>query len=213
MAPTDQSDRHLHGMRRDAAVRLLVNALAPFALYALLIHFGVSDFMALAAAAAIPAVWTVGLWLWRRRLDWIGLFAVLVLAVELAVAALLGGNTFLLKTRAAVLTGPLGIVLLVSALIGRPLLLPLLQWMRPAAMERSGALARLSHDAAAHRKIAQATAVLGAVLFVHAAIAITLALTLSSESFLIASKAANWIFVGIAVGALWLLRRAKRHSA
>jgi hypothetical protein len=207
MSHTEEADRHIHDARRIIAVRLLVNALAPLGLYALLIHLGFGDFAALASGAAIPLLWTIALWLVRRHVDWIGLIAILAFAVEFAVAAFFGGNSFLLKTRAAVLTGPFGLVLLGSALVGKPLLLPLLQRAWPAAMERSGVLARLSSDAAARRRITQATALVGAVLAIHAAIEITLALTLPSGSFLIASKAANWTLVGIALGLLWLLRR------
>ncbi|MGB6535408.1 MAG: VC0807 family protein [Xanthobacteraceae bacterium] len=207
MMPTEEAGRYFRATRRDIAVRIAINALAPLGLYALLTHLRAGDFAALAGAAAVPALWTMALWLWRRRVDWIGLFAFVLFAVELVVAALLGGNELLLKTRAAVLTGPLGLVLLVSALIGRPLLLPILRWRRPAAMVRSGALDRLAHDPAAHRRVVQATAIVGAVLFVHAALEIALALSLPTESFLIASKAANWTLAAVAIGLLLLLRQ------
>jgi uncharacterized membrane protein len=195
----------------NAAVRLCVNALAPLGLYELLIRLGVADFAALAGAAAIPAIWTIAHWLWRRRVEWIGLFAVLGFAIELAVAALLGGNSLLLKTHAAVLTGPLGLVLLASAWIGRPLLLPLLQRARPETLARSGALARLSSDPAAKRRLSLATAIIGAVLAVHAAVVIALACALPTASFLLVSKAANWILGGAAIGLLMFFRRRRMH--
>lgn len=210
MTQPDDFNRRIGGARANIVARICVNALAPLGVYTLLVHFGESDFVALAGAAAIPALWTIAMWLWRRRVDWIGMVAVLGFAIELAIAALLGGNSFLLKTRAAVLTGPLGLVLLVSALIGKPLLVPLLQLVRPAALVRSGALERLSSDPAARRRASLATAILGAVLFVHASIAIALALILPTETFLVASKAANWALAGVALGLLWLLRRQRR---
>jgi hypothetical protein len=169
----------------------------------LLKNFDAYDFAALGGAAAVPAIRTMTHWLWRRRLDWIGVFAVLGFAVEFAVAGLLGGNTFMLKTRAAILTGPLGVVLLLSALIRKPLLVALLQLIRPSALLQSGALDRLSNDPAARRKVSLAFAILGAVLAVHATIAISLAIVLPAEAFLVASKAVNWTVVGLALGSLW----------
>jgi len=209
-----EDDRRFAATRPAAGTifaRVVANALLPAGLYAMLRHGGVDDFRALAAGAAIPLASTVGQWLWRRRIDWIGVAAVVGFATEVAIAALLGGNTFLLKTRAAVLTGPAGLVLLASAAAGRPLLVPLLRLLRPAAPVRSGALQRISHDPAARRRITIATALVGAVLAVHAALAITLALLLPSEAFLLVSKGANWTLAGVALAAMWWVRR--RHRA
>jgi hypothetical protein len=208
MPQTEKDAPRLHAGRLNTAVRILVNALAPLGLYELLIHYGASDVEALAAGTAIPSIWTVVFWIWRRHVDWIGLFAVLGFAIEFTVAVFLGGSSFLLKTRGAVLTGPIGVVLLTSALIGKPLLIPILRLIRPADLVRPGVMDRLSGPEA-HRKISLATAIFGLVLASHAAIGISLALVLPTETFLIASKIANWALAGIAVLVLLLLRRAR----
>lgn len=192
--------------------RLVINGLLPAGVYALLRNAGFSDFRALAVGTAIPISSTIGQWLWSRRIDWIGIAAVLGFATEVAIAGWLGGNTFLLKTRAAVLTGPAGVVLLASAALRRPLLVPLLRLLRPPVLARSGALERLSNDPVARRRVNLATALLGAILAVHAAVTIGLALLLPTGSFLLASKAVNWTLGGAAIVAVWWTRRRSRRK-
>jgi hypothetical protein len=66
ISETDERSRHLPALYRNLALRVLVNALAPLGLYELLIRRGVSDFEALAAGAAIPSLWTIAVFAWRR---------------------------------------------------------------------------------------------------------------------------------------------------
>ena len=56
----------------------------PLLIYALLRPLLASDIVALAFAAAVPALRTLALWVWRRRVDWIGLHAVLGFGLALA---------------------------------------------------------------------------------------------------------------------------------
>jgi hypothetical protein len=189
--------------RRNIAVRLVVNSALPVALYVLVGYAGVGAFVALAAAAGVPAVWTAAVFVWRRRVDWIGLVSVLAFAVEAAIAALLGGSTLMLEIRGAVLTGPFGLVLIVSALIDKPLLVPILRLIRPEAVTQ------LAAGPAMHSKTRWATAIVGAALAVHATATLVLALSLPTGAFLIASRIANWTLAGIGLALLWWARRRR----
>jgi hypothetical protein len=88
----------------------------------------------------IAADYTMALWIWRRRVDWIGVHAVLGFAMACAISALLGGNALLLKVHGSLLTGTVGLVLLISVVVGRPLLLPLLQAFMHSDLKQSSAL-------------------------------------------------------------------------
>jgi ABC-type uncharacterized transport system permease subunit len=86
--------------------------------------------------------------------------------------------------------------------------------LRPPVLARSGALEKLANDPRARLRITIATAIIGAVMTVHAAIAITLAILPSTEAFLLASKAVNWTLAGAALAAVWCARcRSRRAQA
>ena len=114
-------------LRRRLIFSLGINALLPLLLYALLRPLLASDAAALAIAAAIPALRTLALWFFRRRVDWIGAHAVLGFGLALALTVLLAGDVFLLKVHGPLLIGILGLVLLVSVVIRKPLLEPVLR--------------------------------------------------------------------------------------
>lgn len=177
---------------------LLLNAALPLVLYLVLSsHLG--DVPALAIGAAIPVVVTVAEFAVRRRVDPIGVFVIVAFAVVLVVLALSGGNPLVLKLHDAVVTGPLGLVCLGSVLLRRPLLLVVHQF----AAKRGVAAASRHSGAAQRRALSKLTALLGAFLFLHAALILLLALTLPTSTFLAAGRPIGWAF--IAVGLLCVL--------
>ena len=188
------------------AASLTVNVVLPPLLYLALKSSGASDFLALSLASAIPPVWTLVVFAVRRRLDWIGVFATTGYLITLVAALLLGGNTLLLKTHSLLFTGPLGLLLLASALAGRPLLLVILPLVMPERFAEPGAAERLQASPAAARKIALATLVLGLALLLHAAIEVGLALALATPVFLVAKKVTTWAIIGGAIAILLALR-------
>jgi hypothetical protein len=213
MPQANELAERLRQARGKIARRVILSALLPLALYGLLNHLGIDDFVALGSAAAIPASWTALHLAWRGRIEWIGVFAVLGFLFQLVFGMLLGGSTFLLKTKASVLTGPIGLVLLISAALDKPLLVPVLRLLGPAELQNSGVLEKLSSDRLLRRRITGATIILGGVLVLHAASAIVFALTLSTTTFLIVSKLFNWSLIGAALGVVWWLRRRDRRRA
>lgn len=212
MDQTGQFNSHFREVRKKIAMSILLNAIVPVALYVLLRFLGTTDLVGLAVAAAIPVLGTFASWIRRCRVDLIGALAALGFAIALAGAILLGGNTLLLKTHALLLTGPFGLVLLVSALIGKPLLLPIVQMVIPPDLARSGALEKIAGSPAIRRKITTATAVIGFMLVGHAVMEVSLALTLPTATFLVVSRIFTWTMIGVTVLVFrWLLRSGMRH--
>jgi hypothetical protein len=74
-------------------IRLMISLAAPVLAYVLLRPHVHSDITALVVGAAIPAAYTVGVALWRRRLDPIGVFAIACLAIGLLLVVAPAGTS------------------------------------------------------------------------------------------------------------------------
>jgi hypothetical protein len=211
MSQAKETSLRFRQIRGKLILSLVINGLLPLILYALLRPLLASDAYALAIAGAIPAVRTVALWIGRRRIDWIGAYAVLGFAIALAVTAFLAGNAFLLKVHGSLLTGTIGLVLLVSVAIRRPLLEPLFQAFTHGA-EGQHVLERASIDSASSKRIAERipiiTTVFGLAFFGDALAHIILALTLPTATFLVLSRLVTIAILGGGVASLsWMRRR------
>jgi hypothetical protein len=169
---------------------LIINVIAPFVLYELLRHWHVSDFAALAWSAAIPTVDTLRTWIVRRRVDWIGAFSVAEFGLQLLLSAVSGNSVLMLKAGSALTTGPVGLLFIISALLGKPLLIPL----REAVLSSiSGPQAdRLSAHTPSLRHMCMISEIIGAVLLLHAVTIYILALTLPIATFMVVSKVLTW---------------------
>jgi hypothetical protein len=163
--------------------RLLINVLAPLVAYEIVRPYVASDLIALLIGVTIPIVVTL-VELVRRKIDPIGVAAILGFAILIGLLALTGGNPLILKLQEAVFTGPIGLVLLTSVLIGRPMagLVPPLR----RSMTR--------------RQLAMLTLLVSATLVAHCAVVLGLALTLPTGEFLVVGRLS-----GIAVIAAGLL--------
>jgi hypothetical protein len=197
------------GGRRAAVeplIRLIVNAVVPVLVYLLLRPHTRSDLTALIIGAAIPAAYTVGFFLWRRRMDPIGAIALLCFAVGLLLVIATSGNELVFKLRAEIWTGPLGLACLISAAVRRPLLVGAMQ----IAARRNPVIAERLGRPQAHRILTVSTVVVGAILLVHAVLLVALALTTSTTTFLALSRPISWVVVGggLAALALWIRHRA-----
>ncbi len=191
---------------------VLFNAVLPLLGYALLRPRVGTDAAALAIAGAVPVVVTVATFAVRRRVDPIGVVAVLTFGVALLVMVLSGGNALVLKLHDAVVTGPLGVVCLASVVIGRPLHRVVIQ-----LLARRDPRLRLALRSPAHRRLSMVmTALVGTVLVVHALVLLALALTEPTGTFLALSKPVGWSIIGAGfVAMLWYrnrLRTAPAHT-
>ncbi|MGW3076931.1 VC0807 family protein [Kitasatospora sp. NPDC001132] len=129
---------------------LALDVAAPLAGYYLLHSaLGLSEFAALAWSSAFPAARTVLGLLGERRLN---LWAALMLTVNLAGLALtfVTGDARLMIAKDGGLSGTVALAILVSALIGRPVMTPMLMpFLTKGRTERAAAWQRLVEGRAA----------------------------------------------------------------
>ena len=192
-------------------IRLVINAVVPVLVYLLLRPHVHSDVTALIAGAAIPAAYTVGVFLWRRRLDPIGVIALACFGIGLLLVIATSGNELVFKLREEIWTGPLGLAFLISAAVRRPLLPVALQF----ATRRNAEFAPRLRSPGARRITTVSTVVIGVILVVHAVLLIALALTTSTTTFLAVSRPISWIVVGGGLASLvwWIRRQRSRLNA
>jgi hypothetical protein len=117
---------------------------------------------------------------WRRRLDPVGVFALVCFGVGLLLVIATDGNEFLFKVREDLWTGPLGLACLISLAAQRPLVLVVLQLVA----RRSPQVAHRICRPGAEQIATVTTAVVGTLLVVHAVVMVALALHTSTEAFL-----------------------------
>ncbi len=189
--------------------RMLVSAVGPLFVYTLLRSRVGSDAEALAIGGAIPAAWVVAWGVWRRRVDWISLVAVILFALAIALSLLSGGSSLPLKIRGAAVTGALGLACVVSVVVGRPLPLLVLQ-LRARRDPRAGRVVqRVVGDPVRRHAIAVLTALIGSTLLAAGAVRVILAVTLSTSAFLSVSSVSQWAV--LAIGGIPTLLYAHRQ--
>ena len=80
-----------------------------------------SGALALAIAGAIPIAYSIVLALAKQRIDYLVLLTAAGFAIACLISLLTGGSSLPLKLHEALITFGIGIVLLIAALISRPL--------------------------------------------------------------------------------------------
>ena len=178
---------------------LTAGVLVPVATYVILSQVLHSDLAALAIAEAIPVAWMLAIGLPRRRVHSLAVVWALVLAVAVLVSVASGGSVLPLKLRRAVITGSLGLALLGSVLVRRPLL-PVAMDRLARAWPRTERLTRLLGGQTAPRRAIVLTAIVGVTLLADATAQVTLALTVSTAVFLAASRLARVAVFVVGVG-------------
>lgn len=179
---------------------LLVTWLVPIAAYELISPHVSSDLLALSLSAAIPALVTLGTFAFRRKVNVIGLIAVVGFAIGLAVSVFSGGNELAIKLHEPVLTGVIGLIFGVSVAIGRPLFLVIWRLTRRA---------EATPTPAGRRRASVLSALIGATLLVHGIVVTILAVTLPTGTFLALSRPIGLPIIAIGLGIMfWYGRRS-----
>jgi len=191
----DQINQRRSDIRKGLILSLIINGILPTIVYVLSRPIVSNDAGALAVAGAIPAIRTITVLIWRRRVDWIGVFALLGFSIALAVSAFSDGGTLILKIHEQLLTGTIGLVLLISVAINKPLLRPLLVALRGNDFKNTN-----------NRRVVLLTTALGLVLLGDAAIHVILALNVSTVTYLATSRIITWAMMGGVVAVLWWTR-------
>jgi hypothetical protein len=189
--------------------KLVINTAVPALVYVLLRPHVHSDITALVIGAAVPMAWTVGVLLWKRRVDPVGVFALFCFAIGLLLLVVTGGSELTFKLREDIWSGPVGLACLISVAVRRPLLLYAIK----AMARRNPDVAERANDPASRHRLSMITAAIGAILVVHAIVLIVLALTTSTTLFLAISRPISWGIVGGGLAALvWWLRHHSRKQ-
>ncbi|HVX43815.1 MAG TPA: VC0807 family protein [Mycobacteriales bacterium] len=194
----------MNGAARRLLPTIVVNGAIPLIAYlAVRSHVG-SEAVALAIGGAIPALFTVGGFLVQRKLDKGGVISVIGFGLALLIALLSGGNALVLKLHDAVISGPIGLLFLASLATRRPLMVLVKQ-----LTERGKPAAALPSP----RAMYVFTALIGAMLTVHAAVILGLALALPTTTFLAVGRPIGWVVLAIGAAALLWYRNKLRAAA
>ena len=188
MTSHTESIEVMPGLSRNRAAlrRTALIMLAPVLAYAVVRPLVGSDALALGIAGAIPVVYSIVLAAVRRRIDPLALLTAIGFSLACLASVLAGGSSLPLKLHEAAITFGIGLVMLVAVVIGRPL---------PAG--------RLLRVPSATRAIDSALgAMIGGFLVLHALLHLALAVSLSTGSYVVASRVVDW--GTLAIGALGL---------
>lgn len=108
--------------RRQFFFELLINGVVPFVLYYVLKeHYGHSDYSALLWATVVPAGAVIFGLLKQKKLDPVAMVTLVVLGISIALAAATD-DPRLLQLRESYLSAALGGAMLLSAMLGKPVL-------------------------------------------------------------------------------------------
>jgi hypothetical protein len=178
---------------------LAVRAAAPWLVYMLLRPHVSSDAEALAIGGCIPAAWIIARLAVTHTIDRIALASVTVLAVTVAVSILSGGSSLPIKLRYSVVTGAMGLACIGSVVLGRPLPLALAGLRSGGDAAQRDRLVQAFRDPVRRRRLTVATVLIGATLLIDAMVRAILAVSLSTVTYLVVSRAASWAIVGTGV--------------
>ncbi|WP_030668011.1 VC0807 family protein [Streptomyces rimosus] len=142
------------GTKLEGPRALLLDAGIPIASYYLLTGvFGMSTFAALAWSGVLPAVRSVWSLVGERRFNAVAtvMLATNVLGLLLSLVA---GDERLMLAKDSAVSSTFGLAVLVSALIGRPMMAPVLKpWITKGDAARSAAWDRLTAESAWFRRV------------------------------------------------------------
>lgn len=193
-----------------ALASLLINFVAPLAVFYLIHRRVASSALALALAGAIPVAYTLAILAVRRKLSGLGVVSVVSFGIGVLVSWASGGSALALELQDPELTGLIGIACLVSVAIGHPLH-PIILRMLGRGNARYGEIA-----SRVQRKTSMViTAILGLTLTAHAAAVTVLALTQTTSTFVALQHVVGLppVAVGLASAYLYGSRQQARQRA
>jgi hypothetical protein len=191
-----------------AALEVVVNFLAPFAIYSLA-RGGLGDVKALMLSSTPPTLWSVWEFIRLRKVD---ALSVLVLAgIVLSLLAFAGGGGVkALQMRENLVLGLVGLVFLGSAVIGRPLIYQLARAMtRRQSVEKAAFIEGLGQDARFRRIMLIATLVWGFGLAAICAGCCVLVYAVSIKLYLLINGPISYGAMGLlTLWTYWYVRRS-----
>lgn len=193
-------------------VEALVNVILPLVIYTYA-EVPLGDVRALLASSAPPILWSLVGFARDRRVD--GLSLLVMSGIGLSLLAIFGGGGVrFLQLREKLVTGVIGLVFVVSALIGKPLIY---QLARASIGRKSASAAEefeaLQANAGFRRAMKLMTLVWGFGLLADVAVSVVLVFVLSIREYLLVNPILGYGTIGVL--SLWSFlygKRGKRRS-
>lgn len=192
---------------KSALPSLALNILVPTAAYFVLEH-RMDNTSALMLSGAIPTAFTIAGFIRARRISALGLLSIAGFAVAVAMSALSGGSPLAFELQDPLLTGTVGLALLISVVMRKPLLLV---GVRMAAQTNPALVDQLAKPSAAHR-MTVLTTIVGATLALHSTALTLLALTRSTGTYVAMSKPIGLPILAAGLAVMVLYRRRGEHA-
>jgi hypothetical protein len=192
---------------------MLVNAVLPLVIYSLT-DKRLGDVDALIASSVPPIAWSIVQFVRSRRLDAFSLLIVTGIAFSL-LALLGGGGARFLQLRESLVTGVIGVIFLVSAAIGRPLVYHLARasMMRNSPSEAESFEAMRESALFKHTMMVM-TIVWGLGLVARTAAAGVLVFSVPIPTYLALHSVLGYASTGALTGwTFWYARRRRRLGA
>jgi len=195
---------------RRLAPNILIAGVLPIVAYALLRPHVSSDAVALASVMVFPVGEITFERIRFRRFEPVGIISLVGITAGLAGAVLMHGDPFLLKVRDSLATGVFGVICLASL----PARRPAMYYLGRAFATGGDLVKKAGFDdmwvlPGVRRRFRVVTAVWGVGLVGEATARITMALSLSTQVFLIVSQVVAGCTLG---GLLWFTVRFSRAS-
>ena len=183
---------------RTLGPQLAAGGVAPFLVYQLAHHQGIRDAPSLALATVVPAMWVIGNFAWRRRVEVIPGIALFGIVIGLIAVVAFHGNELALKMRESLISGALGLTFLISLAVSeRPFIYHLGKAMASSGGEGARAdFETLWGEERARRVVRVLTLLWGAGLFGEAVLRAILALTVPTGTFLAMAPVIGWVIIG-----------------
>lgn len=193
-------------------LKLMINGVVPILLYILLRRATDSQVLALAMAGTIPMSRIASRMIRKRRIEMIGALATAGFAGALVVSFAANCNPLVLKLYSSVITGAIGMTLLISAIGHRPFVVNTLTRLANENPRLQMVLDKLLPSSDDARTLRIATAIVAVTLLIEATAHAVLVLTVSTATYLVIGRITGWTIRGIgAFVLLWYLRRARIH--
>jgi hypothetical protein len=195
-----------------AGLEIFANFALPYLLYqSAAPRFG--EVRALMAAAAPPTLWALAEFARSRRLDAISLLSLSGIALSL-LAFLGGGGVRALQLREQIVIAAIGLVFLVSAAIGKPLIYQLARArLGRGSRDKAEAFEALRESPTFRRAVRTMTLAWGASLVGEAALACALVFALPISQYLLVSPILGYAAIGATTAwTFWYARRAIRRA-
>lgn len=197
-------------MRRELMRTLAINAIAPYLVYTLCKPY-TGSLAALALSAVPPTIESLWSVVKRRRLDTVSALVLGGIVTSLLLIAL-GGSERVLLLRESLITSVIGLALVVSVVVGRPLIYYLFRqvWAGGDAAAVMRWNERWATDAMLRRTMRLVTVVWGVGLIIEMAVRSFMVFEMEISRFLLISPFVQYGMTGLLVAWTVMFMRRRR---